>query len=277
MATPEPAQSARPHQPRAEGHVTVTARATGGASRLDRLRQSGSAKALFPKGAGDEVQAVLLNTAGGVTGGDRFSYRGTAASGAALTLTTQAAERAYRAKPGETGQVEARLDAGAGARIDWLPQETILFDGARVTRRLEVDLAEDATLLAVEPLIFGRIAMGEALQQLTFTDHWRVRRSGRLIYADALRLVGEGEALIARPFTFAGARAMASILYTGPEAEARLAPLRATLSATAGASLIRPGVLVARVLAEDGFQLRRSLIPALRCLRGGALPKVWTL
>ncbi|MEM0922744.1 MAG: urease accessory protein UreD [Pseudomonadota bacterium] len=265
-------------QPRAQGAVRISTGLRRGMSRLDTLYQQGSAKVLLPGGAaGTGLEAVLLNTAGGITGGDRFGYSGSAGPGATLTLTTQAAERAYRANGPLPGTVRTDLSAAGGARIDWLPQETILFDGAHLTRSLEADLAEDATLLAVEPIIFGRTAMGERLNEIAFSDQWRIRRAGRLIYADALRLEGDGEALLARPAAFSGARAMASILYVSADAEALLSPLRTLLSGTAGASLIRPGVLAARLLAADGFALRRMLLPALRLLRGGALPKVWTL
>ena len=264
-------------QPRAIGRVRVAARLRNGQSRLADLHQSGSSKALFPRGEGPGVTAVLLNTAGGVTGGDRFETAAEATQGASLTLSTQAAERAYRAQPGETGHIATRLTAAPGATLHWLPQETILFDGARLVRRLDAELAADARLLAVEPMIFGRAAMGERLDSLHFHDSWRIRRDGRLVYADALRLDGAAAAILARPGTLAGAGAMASLLYTAPDAEARLAPLRALLPATAGASLIRPGVLAARLAAPDGFTLRRALIPVLETLRGAPLPRVWML
>ncbi|MEM0942587.1 MAG: urease accessory protein UreD [Pseudomonadota bacterium] len=216
---------------------------------------------------------MILNTAGGITGGDRFAYRAAAGPGARLSLTTQAAERAYRAQPQETGHVHAHLTAAEGARIDWLPQETILFDGSALSRRLEVDLAPDATLLAVEPLIFGRAAMGERLRALRFSEQWRVRRAGRLVFADALRLQGPAEEILAGPATLAGHRAMASILLAAPDAERFLAPLRTLCPA----SLIRPGILAARITAPSGFELRHILLPALELLRGAPLPKVWTL
>lgn len=257
------------------GEVRVTARGRG--SRLAGLRHSGSARCLLPRTATDDLQAVLLNTAGGVTGGDRFSWHGTAEDGAHLTLSTQAAERAYRAQPKETGEVHTVLSAGADARIDWLPQETIVFDGARLARRLEADLAPDATLLAVEAVIFGRTAMGERLERFDLTDHWRVRVDGRLVYADALRLAGAGERVLDRPALLCGARAMASIVLVSPRAEGLLAPVRALMPESGGASVVAPGVLSARMVARDGAALRRVLPAILECLRGAALPKVWRL
>lgn len=264
-------------QPRAQGRVRLSVKNSGGHSKLDRLYQSGSAKALFPRTGARELTAVLLNTAGGVTGGDRFAYGAEAGAQSALTLTTQAAERAYRAQPGETGTVAITLGAGPGATVHWLPQETILFDAAALNRRLDVDLSEDAALLAVEPIIFGRSAMGETLANLHFTDHWRVRREGKLIYADSLRICGNAVDILHRSGVLNGAGAMASILYAAPDAESHLKPLRALLPRGAGASLIRPGVLAARLTAANGFALRRDLIPALEMLCSGPMPTVWKM
>lgn len=274
---PETVESAGSRQPRADGAVRLSAVCRTGRTRLADLHQRGSLRALFPDTQDLDLQAVLLNTAGGVTGGDRFDVRAEAGTDARLTLSTQAAERAYRAQPGETGRIVATLAAASGAAVHWLPQETILFDGARLERRLDADLADDAVLLAVEPVIFGRTAMGERLRRLRFTDHWRIRRGGRPIYADALRLSGRAEEIIARPAALAGNRAMAGVVYIAPDAGAHLAALRALLPAAAGASLIRPGVLAARLVAADGLALRRILIPVLERLRGAALPKVWSL
>ncbi|MBY8974617.1 urease accessory protein UreD [Rhodobacteraceae bacterium NNCM2] len=266
-----------PGPQRARGLVRVRARHRNGVNALADLRQQGSAKAFFPRHPGDACEGVLLNTAGGITGGDRFTYAANADDGAWLSLSTQAAERAYRAEAGETGHMDVSLTLGAGARIDWLPQETILYDGASLARRLDVSMAPGSRLLAVEPIVFGRRAMGERVRDLCFTDQWRVRRGGVLVYADALRLVGDAEAQLARAAIGAGAGAMASLVYIAPDAEARLAPLRALLPESGGASLIREGVLAARLLAPDGRLLRDALIPMLEALRGDSLPKVWTM
>lgn len=274
-----------PAQPRAHGSVAIAAAARGPrGTALADLAQAGAARALFPRTGTADLQGVLINTAGGVTGGDRLRWSAEARAGARLTLTTQAAERAYRAQPDETARIETRLSAGPGAALHWLPQETILFDHARLERRLEADLAGGARLLAVEPIIFGRTAMGERLAALHFAEQWRIRREGRLVYADALRLSGPAEAVLARPATLAGHRAMASLVLADPEAEAALAPLRAQLSkagsaagALGGASLLAPDLLAARIVAPDGRALRRVLIPALAGLTGGPLPKVWSL
>ncbi len=264
-------------QPRARGAVFVSAKRRGAASVLDGLRQSGSLKVLFPRATGPALQAVLVNTAGGVTGGDRFRLNAVAGPGTELTLTTQACERAYRAQGAETGELHNHLAAGPGARINWLPQETLLFQGSALRRTLRVDLAGDARLLMAEPLVFGRAAMGERLTRARFHDRIEIRRDGALLYLDSLRLDGDVAAQMDRPALGAGAGAMATLIFAAPEAEAHLAPQRAMLPATAGASLVRDGVLAVRALAPDSFALRQVLIPILARLSGATLPRPWMI
>lgn len=266
-------------QPRAQGALKLVAKHRDGKSVIKTLYQSGALKCLFPHQSASCTQsgldAVLLNTAGGITGGDQIHSEITATAQSSLTLTTQACERAYKAQPGEMGQVTAHLKIAAEARINWLPQETILYEGAALTRRLTADLEDTAALLLVEPVIFGRIAMGEILRRGYFSDHIEIRRNGTAIYRDATRLSGDLSAELARPAVAAGAGAMATLVFVAPSAEAKLAPLRALLPATAGASLRAPDLLVARLLATDGFALRQSLLPILKLLNTNHIPRCW--
>lgn len=267
-------------QPRAEGKAEVVAERRGAATRLARLYQRGSAKCLMPRLAGG-CEAVFLNTAGGITGGDRLEWAAEARPGAALVVTTQAAERVYRARAPEVGRVETRLRLGPGARLDWLPQETILFDGAALERTLTVEMAADATLLALEALILGRTAMGETVAAAHLTDGWRIRRVGRPVYADALRLTGRVAETAARPALLGPHRALASLVYVAPDAEARLGEARALLAA-AGAGVEAgvsawDGLLALRLLAPDGQVLRRALVTFLSGFRAVPLPRFWTI
>jgi urease accessory protein len=263
-------------QPRAVGRAEVVAVAQHGGTRLARLYQQGCCKCLMPRGQGG-CEAVLLNTAGGITGGDRLDYAAEAGPGAALTVTTQAAERAYRVQPGEVGRVSVRLTLGAGSALDWLPQETILFDRSSLQRRYEVEMAADARLLMVEAMVLGRAAMGETVESAHLADRWRIRRAGRLVYADALRLTGAVAATAARPGVLGPNRALASLVYVAPDAEARLDRARDLLpEGDAGASAWN-GLLAVRMAAPDGQVLRRWLIRFLNEFRGAALPRVWTM
>ena len=264
-------------QPRAIGALRLTASHARGASQIAGLRQSGSLKLLFPRPVGVALEAVILNTAGGLTGGDRMQVEVTAEPAAHVILSTQAAERAYRALGRSCAEVAVRLQAGAGARLDWLPQETILYDGAALARTLQLDLHPTARALLVEPVFFGRKAMGEVVHDAWLHDRWELRVAGKLCFADALRLTGDLAAQLSRAGVAGGAGAMAAVLYAGPDAAAFLPGLRALLPPTAGASLIRDGTLFARLLAADGFDLRKALIPVIEYLSGVPLPKVWRL
>ncbi len=268
---------AEPAQPRAVGELRLTAMHRDGQTRIEGLRQAGSLKALFPQSRGPALEAVFLNTAGGLTGGDRMRLSAQAGPGARIVLSSQAAERAYRARGLSVARVQVNLTVQSGGRIDWLPQETILFDGAALDRRLAVDLAADACALIVEPAILGRATMGEVVNTLRLTDRWNIRRDGRLVFADALRLTGDAAAQMDRAGIGGGARAYASVLFAAPDADILLPAIRALLPGQAGASLVRDGILFIRMLAPDGFELRQRLIPVIECLTAAPLPKVWRL
>lgn len=262
-------------QPRAIGAVMVRAKRLSEHSVITDLHQSGAMKLLFPRPDSAALQAIVINTAGGVTGGDDFALNACAEEDAFLTLTTQAAERAYRAQPDQVAEIRNRLMVRRGATLHWLPQETILYEACALQRRLSIDLDEGASLLLVEPLVFGRAAMGEELRAINFKDRIEVRREGRPLYLDAISLQGDVTAHLASANIASGAGALATVVYVAPDAEAHLPRLRALLPASGGASLIGADLLVARILAPDSFELRRSLIPILRQLSADALPRSW--
>lgn len=257
---------------RARGAGRIVVAADSGQTRLRRLFQEGCGKIRLPRGP--DCEAVLINSSGGLTGGDRMDWAAEAGAGADLTLTTQACEKVYRARDGEA-VTQVSLTAHTGARIDWLPQETILFDGGALARRLEADLATGARLLASEAVVLGRTAMDETVRRGSIRDRWRVRREGRLIFADDIRLAGPIADLAARSALLAGARAFASLLLVADDAERLLRPLRAAIGGLGGASAF-DGKLFARLAAPNGFVLRQALLPALEVLRDGRpLPRVW--
>lgn len=260
---------------RARGEGRVVAVTREGRTEIASLYQEGCAKIRLPHTHNNGLQAVLMNTAGGLTGGDRVRWSATARPGAQLTLTTPACERVYRSL-GSDAVVENRLVAETGAHIDWLPQETILFEGARLDRRLEVDLAEDATLTAVEAVLIGREAMGEAAPSARLRDTWRIRRGGRLVHAEATALTGDPRERGAGSL-LAGALAFATVLHISPRAERQLEAVRALLPETGGASVIGDRLTV-RLLAANGLALRRALAPIIALLSSaGSLPRLWSL
>jgi urease accessory protein len=262
---------------RAQGEGRIEVSVEGGRTRLQRLYQDGCGKIRLPVDrAARSLEAVAINTSGGLTGGDRLVWRATAKAGASLTMTTQACEKVYRARDGHAA-VAVDLDVGSGARIDWLPQETILFDGAALSRTLEADLAADATLLVVEAVVLGRTAMGETVRRGALRDRWRIRREAKLVFADDLRFEGAIADMAALAPTLAGGKAFASLLLVAEDAGRLLDPLRAAIGSAGGASAFS-GKLLARIVAADGLSLRRALLPAIAALRGGApAPRVWRL
>ena len=202
-------------------------------------------------------------------------------AGAEVLFTTQSAEKIYRSDSGAS-EVETHVAVGAGARLEWLPQETILFQGARFARRLEVDLAADASLFLVEAITFGRIAMGEHSIDAAIHDLWRVRRESRLVFAEELRL-DHASAALDRPAVGRGARAIASILIAAPDAQAQLDKIRATLDEAreaddepleAGATAF-DGLALARLVSPSPARLRAALVTVMMALRGRAAPRVW--
>jgi len=269
------AATAVPLAPRAIGALQLSAKRRGPDTVIDGLRQDGSLKALFPKVRGAALDAVFLNTAGGLTGGDRMTYDLAVGADAHMVVSSQAAERAYRAQPGQVAQSDVKIDVANGGRIDWLPQETILYDHAALARRMDVDMASDASALLVEPMIFGRVAMGECVRALHLQDEWRVHRDGQLIFADAIRMIGDAQALMHRTAVAAGAGAMATVLFAAADASVHAAQI--DLPVTSGKNLIADDVLLIRLLAADGFALRQQLIPVIEALTGTPIPRVWRL
>lgn len=265
-----------PPRTRGEARVHIGA-GPQGRSVIRQLRQAGALKLIFPTVHRKDAEAVIVNTAGGVTGGDRLVLQAEVDPQAELTITTQAAERIYRAQPGEVGRIGTTLTVADGARLNWMPQETILFDHAALQRHLRIDLAGSAEVLMVEPLVFGRAAMGEVIHAVHFRDHVRLTREGKPLYTDGIRFDGDLDAHLARPAIAAGAGAMATVVLVSAQAQVPLPAVRAILPATGGASLLAPDVLVIRLLAVDGFELRRALIPILLELNAGKLPLSWRL
>lgn len=276
MTALHPIEIADTRPPRAVGAVRLGTKCGPGGTVLDTLYQQGAAKAVFPR-ADRGLTAVLLNTSGGVTGGDRFSYDATAGPDTHLTLTTQACERAYCALPGEVGRVETRLTVTDNATLWWLPQETLLFDGCHMERRLTCTLAPDARALIVEPVCIGRLAMEETVVRGTMADRISIYRDDTPLVLDAWQLTGDMTAQMARPAIGDGASAMVSLTYVAPDADRYLDPVRAHLGPFGGASLLHDDVLVLRLLAPSGYALRQHLLPILDHLTDGHLPLCWRL
>ena len=261
---------------RAVGRVAFTVAAAAGASRRGRVHEAGSLRVRFPNGPSQAaLDAVIVNTGGGMTGGDRFAIDIEAGAGAALTVTTAAAEKIYRSLGPDT-EIAIKLAVGPGGTLKWLPQETIMFDQVRLRRTIDVDLARDANLLLAEACVFGRSAMGEVVADGSIFDRWRVRVGGALVLAETLRLDDKIAQRLAQRAVTAESVAVASVIKI-PGSDDDAAAVRALQEQFAGEVGISAwnGLAMARLIASDGAALRRDLAAVLTALGGAPLPRLW--
>lgn len=263
---------------RAHGVARLSFRRKADETRLEQLYQEGCAKIRLPTGtAGAPREAILINTAGGLTGGDQLTTEIIVGPRAGAVVTTQACERIYKSS-GDVATVSNSLRVGTGAHLAWLPQETILFNGGRLQRKLDVDLAPDADFLGLEAIVLGREMMGESVNSGMLHDRWRVRRDGVLVFADDLRFAGDIAVTLGRRSVLNGRRAMATLLAVGDDSERLLDPVRALIGEEEGGASAFDGRLIIRLVAPSSYLLRGRLEPIITLLlRGRALPKVWRL
>lgn len=259
---------------RAFGSLSLAVKLVAGKTRRAQIHEAGSLRVRCPGAPAEELEAVLINTAGGVAGGDRFTLDIAAGEDTQLVVTTAAAEKVYRSL-GTDSTIDVRLNVAAGASLAWLPQETILFDRARLARSIEVDVAADARLFLAEAIVFGRTGMGETVEQGALVDRWRIRRDGRLIYAEGVRLDGAIAERMGRTAVANGGIAVATVLIV-PGDETAVSAVR-ELNDFAGEVGVSAwnGLAAVRLCASDGAALRRDLTRVMTAVRG-ALPRLWT-
>jgi len=260
---------------RARGSVAFDVHLLEGVTRRRHLHESGSLRVRFPSPEVEGLSAVFVNTAGGIAGGDRFDIDIATGEASRLAVTTAAAEKVYRTD-GPAAALNIALKAAAGSHLAWLPQETILFDRARVSRRIDIDLAENASLLFCEIVVFGRSAMGERMLHGEFVDRWRMRRGGRLVFAETVRLDGDiGEKLARSAIAKGGVAVGTALIVPGDEAlVARIRELSESFGGEVGISAWN-GFAMARFCAQDAARLRADMIAVLGRASGPALPRLW--
>jgi urease accessory protein len=263
---------------RAAGLLRLEAERGGGQTFAAEIDEQGPLRVRFPRIAADGVlEGVLVNTGGGIVGGDSLRFEIEAGEGAHVALTTQASEKIYRST-GADATVDVSLHAASKSSLAWVPQESILFDRARVLRTIEADAASDATLTICESVVFGRAAMGETVANGELKDRWRIRRDGKLVFADAVTLDENIGALLSRPAIARGAIAAGTIIQLSPDAEAKIDAVRAALAhdgVEAGASAF-DGMIVIRMIARDSIALRAAVLATLFAL-GAEPPRAFSL
>jgi urease accessory protein len=260
---------------RARGAVRFDVSGIDGVTRRRELHEAGSLRVRFPSPEDKGLSAVLVNTAGGIAGGDRFDIDIAAGADARLTVTTAAAEKIYRAD-GAPAELNVTMKVEDRSHLSWLPQETILFDRARIHRRFEIGLSESASLLLCEIVVFGRLAMGERMLAGEFVDHWRLSRGSRLVFAENVRLDGGIGGKLASPAIAKGGVAIGTALIV-PGDEALVDQIR-QLSETFGGEVgisAWNGFAMARFCAQDAARLRADMMAVLGRASGSALPRLW--
>lgn len=274
-----PVSGAAPARRWADGVAEVSFTRVEGETRLRHLYQSDPCRVLFPRQADRAPkEAVIVTTSGGVVGGDRLRFEIGAAAGCIATVTTQAAEKIYRAA-GADSEIEVIVRATDCSFLEWMPQETILFDGARLRRRTRLEIQGTSRVLAGEIVVFGRRARDEKFTYGFLQDDWRVYRDGKLIWADALHLSGDIDIEIANVHAFDGAAAVATAIYCAPDAAEWLDTAR-DLIGQGGASCV-DGILVVRLVNADAATLRADFAQFWKKFRHetaglpAALPRVW--
>jgi urease accessory protein len=264
-----------PRLQRASGESRVVFSVRDGATRLTDLYQRDPCRVLFPDPeSGEPPQAVLVTTSGGVTGGDVLKMAIEVGPGGEALVATQAAEKIYRAsKSSEPCTISISVTVGEGATLDWLPQETIVFEGARLKRRTVAEVAAGGALLACEMVVLGRAASGERFTAGLLLDAWSVRRAGKLAWTDTLRIEGETPTGAG----FGEANALATVIGVWDAPQPRFEQARALLEGAdavrAGVTLVN-GVVVARLLGE-ATAVRAATTRFLGDFRGKRLPRVW--
>lgn len=248
--------------------------ALNGKTSVGRLHEAGALR--LRRCAGEGCDVIVVNTGGGIVGGDRHRVEVELSAGASVQFTTAAAEKVYRSL-GPSSRIDIGMRLKEGAHLQWLPQETILFDQAALSRQIEVDLTPTSRFLAVESVVFGRLAMGELAVSGHFEDSWRLRLGQRLIYAEESRFSGEIAGLLDRPALAAGARASSLLLFVGEDLDERVSALAQDHhpSEVACGFSQRHNVLIGRYLSSAPDLLKDLLARHIATLSGRGAPRAW--
>lgn len=261
---------------RVDGGVSVRFAVRSGRSALADVRERDGYMVRFPRST-PIPEAILINTGGGLAGGDRVRQAISVDEGAVAAVTTQAAERVYRSIDGLVTHIATDLTAAAGSSLAWLPQPTILFDRSALARTVTAHVAPTATMLIAETVILGRRAMAEQLRQARWRDTWRVRRGDKLIFAENVKMEGDIASDMQQAAVGGGATIIATLLFVTPGAADRLEAVRSALDCE-GANLAASSwsdMLVVRGLGSSSEAMQRALARIIEILTGRPVPRAW--
>ena len=239
-------------------------------------------KPLYPEGR-ELCHALVLHPPAGIAGGDRLDINIALDSGAQALLTTPGAGKWYRSA-GPMAEQVVSITVGAGGTAEWLPQESILFDGAGSRMNTLVNLEEGSRYLGVETLCFGRRASGETFERGSLRLATDIRHAGKLLWRE-LGVIEGGSALMASPTGLAGFTVCSTVIAAGAEVDAQvLAACRAVASPEAGSQFgvtAMPQLFVGRYLGHSAEAARQWFIDLWRHLRPAfigrevSVPRIW--
>ncbi len=239
---------------------------------------SAPVRILTPSIQGGIPEAVLANTSGGIAGGDTSHVDILVAQNAQALVTGQAAEKIYRSID-MPASIRTVIKIEDGSTLEYLPQESILFDGAKLNRAVNISLGARSCLLLSEMFVLGRWAMNEDFTRGIFLDRWSIDVAGQPIWREGLRVEG-GLSSLSSSLGFANARALATIFYAGANAAEVLGLARDVIGPMGGATIVR-GMLVVRMLGNEAGMLKQQLSEIISIIRAAALgrpaevPRVW--
>ena len=239
---------------------------------------SAPVRILTPSIQGGIPEAVLANTSGGIAGGDTSHIDILVAQNSQALVTGQAAEKIYRSID-MPASIRTVIKIEDGSTLEYLPQESILFDGAKLNRAVNISLGARSCLLLSEMFVLGRWAMNEDFTRGIFLDRWSIDVAGQPIWREGLRVEG-GLSSLSSSLGFANARALATIFYAGANAAEVLGLARDVIGPMGGATIVR-GMLVVRMLGNEAGMLKQQLSEIISIIRAAALgrpaevPRVW--
>lgn len=253
----------------------------GAATRPVRRRHLGPLrvqKHLYAEGP-EVCQHILVHPPGGIAGGDRLDIRAQVGAGAWAQLTSPGAAKWYRAAGPAFQNLELHVEAGA--TLEWLPQETIVYSAAQAELASRIELEGDARLFYWDMVALGRPASGERFDAGHFRAALDIRRDGRLLWHERQRVAG-GDGLLDSPIGLAGQPVFATLIASGEIDADLLERCRDLPSRVRGDLSQLPGLLVGRCLAAEALHARAWLIELWRLLRpallgrAAVLPRIWS-
>ena len=240
---------------RAKGKLKISFMNSNDETSIHDLYQSGALKVLIPKSKSKYAEAVLINTGGGIVGGDNLSIEVEAAKKTNTWITTQASEKVYKSSS-EQSILNTKVTLEDNSTLFWCPKETILFHNSKLIRNLDFDIKTSSKLLIIENIVFGRLASGELNADCFFSDHWRIKRDEKLIFAE--NFLFEDKKTMYRKTNLGNYRSLLNIMYLSKDSKNFLNKMRNIISSESifGEASHWNDFISLRALAKNPIELK---------------------